>query len=117
MPSRESSVPDAWYSTSTSAAALSAASIIVTSTRLPSPVRSRSRRARMVANTAWAAASGSHAPRCSTGGPSAQPVTHAMPVIDSIVCAKPVRSRHGPSSPYAGMRVITRRGFTACSTS
>ena len=38
------------------------------------------------------------------GGPPSYPVTHAIPVICSIVCAKPGRSRHGPVSPNAGMR-------------
>ena len=41
-------------------------------------------------------------------------MTQARPDISSIVWAKPTRSRHGPSSPYAGIRAITAAGLMAC---
>ena len=48
-----------------------------------------------------------------TGGSLACPVIQAMPEACSIVIAKPVRSRHGPDRPKAGIRHITARGFRA----
>ena len=56
--------------------------------------------------TACMPAKGSHAPRTNTGGPSANPVNHDMPVRHSMVWAKPVRSLQGPSSPKAGIRTM-----------
>ena len=52
-----------------------------------------------------------------TGGPSGNPVTQASPAICSMVGAKPTRSRHGPSSPNAGIRAMTSRGLTASKAS
>jgi len=51
------------------------------------------------------------------GGPSASPVTQARPAICSIVGANPTRSRHGPSSPKAGIRATTSRGLIASKAS
>ena len=67
----------------------------------------------MVAITACIPAMGSHAPRTSVGGPSGNPVRHAMPLTDSIVWANPVRSRQGPPSPKAGMRTMMSSGFSS----
>jgi len=54
---------------------------------------------------------GSQGPRWMRGRSSGWPVHQASPVICSIVCAKPTLSRHGPSSPKAGMRVKIASGF------
>ena len=56
---------------------------------------------------------GSTTPPGMIGGPSSYPVSHAMPVICSIVWANPPRSRHGPSRPNAGSRSITTDGLIA----
>ena len=60
---------------------------------------------------------GSHGPRWMRGWSSAWPVIHASPAACSIVCANPGRSRHGPSSPKAGMRTSTARGLAAWTAS
>ena len=106
MPLRE-------YSTSISAATFSADSTMVDSTCIPAPSRSRITNAAMAANAACRPAIGSHTPRGITGGPSECPVIHAIPVACSIVCAKPTRSRHGPSRPNAGIRTMTADGLAA----
>ena len=67
-----------------------------------------------MAITACIPARGSQAPRTRTGGPSGNPVSQAMPVRHSMVWANPVRSRHGPLSPKAGMRTMIRSGLTSC---
>ena len=79
----------------------------------PGPRRSRSIRASMRAMTACIPARGSQAPRTKTGGPSANPVNQDMPVRHSMVWAKPVRSRHGPSRPNAGIRTMTSWWFSS----
>ena len=82
-----------------SAAIPMAVSNIATSTRLPSPVRSRRSSATSAANAACTPPLGSHGPRWMRGWSSGRPVIHASPTACSIVCANPGRSRHGPSSP------------------
>ena len=74
------------------------------------PSSSRHERATRAAKAACSPPSGSPAPRTRTGGPSGCPVSQAMPVSDSMVWAKPGRSRHGPSRPKAGMRTMQRAG-------
>ena len=66
----------------------------------------------MRAMTACIPAKGSQAPRTNTGGPSANPVNQDMPVRHSMVWAKPVRSRHGPSRPKAGIRTMMSWSFS-----
>ena len=73
------------------------------------PVRSRSSSAASRPMTACMPPIGSHGPR-GTSGMSSYPVTHARPEVCSIVMANPARSRHGPSSPNAGIRTIIRPG-------
>ena len=46
------------------------------------------------------------------GGPPFVPVTHAMPVICSIVCAKP-DGRDSRQAERFGIRTITASGRTA----
>ncbi len=113
LPIRPSTRPVAPNSTIASAAALSAASTIVHSTCAPRPVASRSSSATRNAQAACMPESGSHGPRWMRGWSSAWPVIHASPLSCSIVCAKPVWSRHGPESPKAGMRTRIARGFAA----
>ena len=60
---------------------------------------------------------GSHGPRGTSGSPEAKPVTQAIPDICSTVCANPSRPRHGPSSPNAGIRIITAFGFSSWTAS
>ena len=57
--------------------------------------------------------SGSQGPRWMRGWSSGCPVIHASPVSCSMVCAKPVWSRHGPERPKAGMRTRIARGLAA----
>ena len=80
---------------------------------VPRPVASRSATAVSSATTACIAAIGSQGPRGMRGWSSRCPVTQARPLICSMVCAKPVWSRHGPVSPKAGMRIRIARGFSA----
>ena len=67
----------------------------------------------MVANAACMPARGSQAPLTRTGGPSANPVNQDIPVRHSIVWANPVRSRHGPSRPKAGIRTMMSSPLSA----
>ena len=89
LPSRSSRLPYAVASSTSSAAALSAPSTIVTSSRLPTPVASRSASPTMSANAACMPALGSLGPRWMRGWSSRWPVIHARPVTCSMVCAKP----------------------------
>ncbi len=84
---------------------------MVDSTCIPRPVASRTSSAASEAKAACRPAIGSHTPRGISGGPSASPVSQAMPLACSIVWANPTRSRHGPSSPNAGIRTIVTRGL------
>ena len=105
------------YSSTASAAMFSAASTIVDSTCTPVPVRSRISQCGDRRERRMQARQGIAGPRGIRGGPSAGPVIQAMPLACSMVCAKPTRSRHGPSSPNAGIRTIVALGFAACTTS
>ena len=95
----------------------SADSTMADSICMPTSVRSRTASAAIAANAACNPATGSQTPRGMIGGPSRCPVIQAIPAACSMVCAKPTRSRHGPSSPNAGIRTMIARGLAALTAS
>ena len=103
---RSRRTPWAENSMTCSPATFSALATIGHSTRRPSPVRRRRSRATNSPIRACSPAPGSHGPNSAPGSCSGKPVSHAMPDTCSIVMANPVRSRHGPVSPNAGIRTM-----------
>ena len=62
-------------------------------------------------------APGSHGPNRAPGACSGNPHSHAIPDTCSIVIANPVRSRHGPERPKAGIRTMIAAGLIARTSS